>query len=439
MVSGALTFGLTLILWIGAGVPANASTYIRHTQVFYPTDEAFVGRAHPATNYAGDGLEAQGTHPIRSYLKYRVAGISGEVVRATLALAPEQSSEDGFSTYAATSNAWSEPSLTWSNAPPLEAAPLDDSGPYVCVRPCRVRADVSSTVEGEGIYTFAIASDAYPYDSYASKQDGASSAPRLVVTTRTETSEPPAEEPPAEEPPATEGWSAVGAKPLSDAAAAALVVHRPEQRPGNVTANKYVPSAAQISAFRAARNQYGQTAVQFNPLNAYVDGLDGLANPSTDDIIQWAARKWGIPVDWLRAQYVQESYWRQSQLGDRTAVSALWYVLYPLSAQLPGGLEVYESMGISQVKWRPDNSIGTGAEPLRWLSTAFNADYQAAMVRYYYDGYCGWCGAGYAAGQKWNSIGAWFSPSPWANGGAQSYVASVQAHLAERPWTSPGF
>jgi chitodextrinase len=234
-------------------------------------------------------------------------------------------------------------------------------------------------------------------------------------------------------------WTAVGTLPLSDAQAAALVTHRPEQRPDNVAANDYVPTSTQLVAFHSALNQYGQTSVEENPLNTYVDGLDGLANPSTDDLIQWGAHKWGIPEEWLRAEYVQESYWHQNALGDRASVANNWYTLYPLTAQIAGTSEVNESMGITQVKWKPDGSQAPGTEPLRWQSTAFNIDYQAAQIRYYYDGYCNWCTTGYTPGQQWNSIGAWYSPYPWNNTDAQSYIALVQKHLTEKPWLSPSF
>jgi len=234
-------------------------------------------------------------------------------------------------------------------------------------------------------------------------------------------------------------WTAVGTPPLSGANAAALVMHRPEQRPENVEANEYVPTAAELQAFHIAVNPYGQTADQANPLNEYVDGLDGMSSPSTDDLIQWAAHKWGIPEDWLRAQYVQESWWYQSALGDRASVANTWYGLYPPLAQILGTSEVYESMGIAQVRWRPDNSLGIGTEPLRWKSTAFNVDFQAATVRFYYDGYCNWCTSGYSSGQQWDSIGAWFEPYPWNNSGQQSYIDSVQNILSERTWEQAGF
>ena len=229
-------------------------------------------------------------------------------------------------------------------------------------------------------------------------------------------------------------WVAPGTAPLSDSAAAALVTHELETRPGNVTANDYVPTSAQLQAFYSAVKSNGETVVQSNPLDAYVTGRPGLSNPSTDDLIQWAAHKWGIPEDWLRAEMVVESAWNQSELGDLTTVSSSWYSLYPPQAQASGS-QVYQSMGISQIRWAPDGSDSAGTEPLRWESTAFALDYLGATIRWYYDGDCSWCGSGYSAGQQWNSVGAWYEPYPWGNSGQQSYVQQVQTALTNRTWT----
>jgi hypothetical protein len=182
---------------------------------------------------------------------------------------------------------------------------------------------------------------------------------------------------------------------------------------------------------------------RFNPYLVSVDGRDGLHNPSTDDLIQWAAHKWGIPEDWLRAEYVQESYWNSFQLGDEAAVKPAWYRQYPLQARLPRRLSVLQSMGLTQVKWIPDGSVGPGSEPLRWESTAFNVDYQAATVRFYYDDPQGrrsaWGDSQYAPCQPWNSIGGWFEPYPWGNRGQEQYIRSVQQHLGDEDWTRAHF
>jgi len=238
------------------------------------------------------------------------------------------------------------------------------------------------------------------------------------------------------------GWVVCSATftPLTDAQAAALVAAAAEKRSGNTTANQYRPSATELSAFQnGERDNYGLLPVQQNPYVAYVTG--GFTG-TTDEIIQWGAAKWGIPADWLRAQYVQESNWNQAAKGDLTTVSNT--SLYP-AFSVASSTQVYQSLGITQVKWNhPDgNNTGIGTEPLRWKSTAFNVDYQAANVRFYFDNpgnkRSGWGDASYAPCQNWLSIGGWFEPYPWNNSGQQSYVASVQNRLAARPWAQPGF
>lgn len=242
--------------------------------------------------------------------------------------------------------------------------------------------------------------------------------------------------------------------PLSDAQAASLVTHQREIRPYNAkpytllgkgypAPNDYVPTAAQINRFRHSRTETGESLLAFNPYLRYVDGRDGIRDPSTDDLIQWSAHKWGIPEDWLRAEYVRETGWDQYYLGDETAVSSRWYDLYPYQSRIPHSLDVYESLGITQVKWTPDGSINPGTEPLRWESTAFNLDLQAATIRFYYDNPEGrrsaWGDASYVSCEKWNSIGGWYRPYPWGNGDQQRYVHAVQEALSSRTWASRSF
>ncbi|MGA3361543.1 MAG: hypothetical protein ABSD82_05890 [Solirubrobacteraceae bacterium] len=243
--------------------------------------------------------------------------------------------------------------------------------------------------------------------------------------------------PPANEHDVT-SWAPPGTRPLPDAQAAALVARQPENRPANAAANDYVPTNAELAAFHVAQKAARAQGV-FNPLTRYVTGRPGIRDPTTDELIQWVSHKWGIPTNWIRAQMVVESDWQQSQLGDATTVSASWARLYPTFSRLLRSNTVYESLGIAQDKWVPNGSIGAGTEPLRWKSTAFSLDYYAATVRYYFDGYCSWCSAGYRGGEEWNSVGAWYSPQPWGNAAARSYIRAVQAALAQHPWTRPGF
>ena len=237
-------------------------------------------------------------------------------------------------------------------------------------------------------------------------------------------------------------WAPVRAVPLSDAAAAALVTHRPEIRSGNAAANAYVPTDSELAPFHAAHNSYGEAESYFNPLRRYVTGRSKLANPSTDDLIQWTAHKWGIPEDVIRAQMAVESWWRQSAMGDLTSESNPG--AFPGFSCPGGGPRCYESLGLAQDRWRPDASLNPGSEPLRWKSTAFNLDLYGANIRFYYDGYAaqwgpGMTANGYTAGQDWMSVGAHFNPYPWNNPGQRDYVGKVKDYLAQRIWTKPDF
>ncbi|MGA2012201.1 MAG: hypothetical protein ABSH51_16995 [Solirubrobacteraceae bacterium] len=233
-------------------------------------------------------------------------------------------------------------------------------------------------------------------------------------------------------------WAPPGTLPESDALAASQVTPEPENRPSNRAANAYVPSNFELARFRSIQGPNGETSIQENPLNAYVTGRDGLADPSTDDLMQWAAHKWGIPEDWIRALAVYESWWRQDAIGDLRGVSRASYGEFPVQARAPRR-RVFEEMGINQIEWLPNETINPGTGRLRWLSTAFALDYMGATIRYYYDGDCDACGAGYSAGQQWASIAAWHAPRPWNNPAATSYISSLQAILAARTWTTPGF
>ena len=49
--------------------------------------------------------------------------------------------------------------------------------------------------------------------------------------------------------------------------------------------------------------------------------VDGRFKGTTDEIIQWAAKKWGFQPDLFRAVARNESYWDMNMLGDRATRS----------------------------------------------------------------------------------------------------------------------
>lgn len=202
----------------------------------------------------------------------------------------------------------------------------------------------------------------------------------------------------------------VGWTPLTSAAAAKLVHHSPwEPRPQNYTANHTVPSAQELAEWQAQSTM------------PYASLVNGRFTGTTDEIIQWAAYKWGLPVDVLRAVAALETWWEQSFVGDSG-----------------------DSYGIFQVR-RPYHCFGECA--IARDSTPFVADYYGGIIRAYYDGKMTWLnnpdvasqnGAPYTAGDFWGSVGAW-RDGRWHTPFNAEYVAKAQANLREKVWLQPRF
>ncbi len=201
----------------------------------------------------------------------------------------------------------------------------------------------------------------------------------------------------------------------SDSECAARVHRSPwEPRPDNETANH-------TNVYAQGDRLTGSYLAQYG----YQSRVTGNFTGTTDEIIQWAACKWGFDEDTVRAQAVQESNWHQSLLGDCNATTQ----------SQTGGCS---SVGILQVKGADIPPTHPGTWPYAYQSTAFNIDYTLAVRRACFEGKETWLGSGYHAGDIWGCIGRWFS-GRWYDQGAVSYISSVKAILASKAWLQPGF
>jgi hypothetical protein len=201
----------------------------------------------------------------------------------------------------------------------------------------------------------------------------------------------------------------VGQRPLSDRAAAKAVVRsRWEPRPRNAHATHRVPSTAALRAFHRQSDL------------PYARRVTGRFRGTTDEVIQWAAAKWGLAPDLMRGVAAIETWWVMGHVGD-------------------GG----DSFGLFQVR-RPYHCRGRVVCGLFRRDAAFNADYYAAALRSAFDGRQTWLntvddnGAPYAAGDLWGAVGLWFA-GRWHVPAADAYAARVQDALAQRVWSLPSF
>ena len=195
-----------------------------------------------------------------------------------------------------------------------------------------------------------------------------------------------------------------GFEPLSDAEAA-VRVHESgwEPRRNNARANRRRPNDRQLRSFRRRSDMINRFHVTGN------------YRGTTDEILQWAARKWGFDPDLFRAVATVESYWSMSVVGD-------------------GGL----SFGIFQMK-----KGYHCCPPLSSKYTAFNADYYGGILRAYFDGEQKWLndverGERYGAGDIWGSVGSWYA-GRWRTPEALDYIHRVQDTLRDEPWRGRWF
>lgn len=169
--------------------------------------------------------------------------------------------------------------------------------------------------------------------------------------------------------------------------------------------------------------------------------VDGNFTGTTDEILQWAACKWGIDPNVVRAQAATESWWRQTTLGGWNSNPSTCAPGHGLGVDDPKNHpgQCPATWGILQNGWFYEKPSWPGID----RSTAFNADTAYAIWRACYEGYEWWLrdqppNSGYRAGDMWGCVGRWYS-GEWHTSASQQYVAFVQHYLKIRVWTLPYF
>ena len=191
----------------------------------------------------------------------------------------------------------------------------------------------------------------------------------------------------------------------------------------NYTANHTVPSSLSLVPWGSEMDYWGRWVANRSLVTGNYRG-------TTNQIIQWAACKWGLDENLLRAVAVQESDWHESMVGD---------VCGPVGEA---------SYGLFQIKNKYcSGSWAWGGYDYTAKYSAFNADFYGAYIRScldndFYDG-GSWLYGGRTIAQiiatngfeyaVWGCVGSWFSGG-WYESGASNYISSVQSHLANKDW-----
>jgi hypothetical protein len=272
-------------------------------------------------------------------------------------------------------------------------------------------------------------------------------------------------------PPPPSGWfqtQAPGAwSHLPDDDECARRVHRSvwEPRPDNAGPNGHEPDPEAVhAAFRLRpRAQQGAYDAQWD--SWLLARVSGQHTGTTDENIQWAACKWGIADNLLRAIAVRESSWFQYEVypsglcvekrgcgdlvstpspGTRDFCAGLAAAGHDYTADFGSGscpktFSIVGVMSWHDPRWGAMAGNQNGTFPFNRDSTAFALDYLGSFLRGCQEGWATWLGArgaAYRSGDIWGCVGAWYSGS-WWSAEARRYVDLVRTAEKERPWLDP--
>ena len=287
--------------------------------------------------------------------------------------------------------------------------------------------------------------------------------------------------------------------PLPSDSQCAAAVHNStwEPRPENKQQNTTMPAPGAMAASFAIRpRDQGDT---YNSMwdSWLMPRVDGQFTGTTDEILQWAACKWGLPDNLIRADAVEESTWFQylhfpgdasegggggscywnrgcgDSFSSPTTASTTYctglategvlasevhnyqvdpltttggYPYTPKAGLCPKTFSILGIMSWDDPAWEAPYPAYAGDQngtfPFTRDSTAAAADYWGAYIRGCYNGWESWLkqtGTGtYAAGDIWGCIGSWYS-GDWHSIAANGYISRVQAQENNLTWLTVSF
>jgi len=208
-----------------------------------------------------------------------------------------------------------------------------------------------------------------------------------------------------------------------------------DPRPANAVPNSIMPSASDITTYIS-----NVSGGEGGAPGSFLQRVDGQFTGGTDAILKWASCKWGFDENVTRATAVNETHWRQTELGDVGNGISLG-ILQVKSSDYPATCEAVSS----------SQNTGDVTNPncYSFLSTAFDADYKLAQQRACFEGQVsymiGESPAGYPSypngtpdQMMWGCVGWWYS-GHWYDSGAINYINQVQGYLSAQTWAQPGF
>jgi hypothetical protein len=150
------------------------------TFTFTSSADSYVESSNPSTNYgSATQIRVDASPDVRSYLRFNVQGLSGNVTSATLRIFANSAVTAGYDAHSVSNNTWVESSITYNNAPPVGSV-LGSSGDVKSNTWTSV--NVTSYITGNGTYNLGLTTSGSTALSLASRESG-STAPQLVIQT----------------------------------------------------------------------------------------------------------------------------------------------------------------------------------------------------------------------------------------------------------------
>jgi hypothetical protein len=241
-----------------------------------------------------------------------------------------------------------------------------------------------------------------------------------------------------------------------------------EPRPDNRRPNHHLPPLAKVRAALAKRPRALEGA--FAPVwdSWLLPRVGGQHRGTTDENIQWAACKWGISDNVLRAIAVRESTWYEYEVYPSRRCVPQWGCGDMISAasdassrfcaaisarghdyerdygrgRCPKTFSIVGVMSWQDPRWGRMAGNQNGTFPFNRDSTAFALDYLGADLRGCLEGwerFLADTGTGtYTKGRLWGCVGAWYS-GDWRSPAANRYISLVKGELENRTWLKPSW
>ncbi|MCG8604915.1 tandem-95 repeat protein, partial [bacterium] len=173
------------------GLSSNPATVnINVSGQLLPTHDSFVRSNETRPKGSGDVLrvrEALGGVKQYAFLKFNVSGLPASVLSAKLRLFVSNGSDQGgdvhlvSNDFLGTNTPWDEAGLIFDNAPEIDGTPkVATIGPVVVGQ--TVEIDLTSTITGNGVYSFGIRNESDDAVEYSTREQA--NPPELIIETK---------------------------------------------------------------------------------------------------------------------------------------------------------------------------------------------------------------------------------------------------------------